>query len=191
MNPIIDRSAPGVRITLLADERAESGEPLELGSRIIGFTFDDAESKADKLSLQLDNQDLSLFDREDLMGGATLEVSWGYAGNMAVPRRVVVKKLKGFTTLEVEGQALSTLMNREAKTRSWENVTRSSVVRQIAEELAAIRHSLGAADAAIETEPAGAARDRGQTAETGVPAWSPAPMRMASWQESQERKRAA
>jgi len=134
MNPIIDRSAPGVRITLLADERAESGEPLELGSRIIGFTFDDAESKADKLSLQLDNQDLSLFDREDLMGGATLEVSWGYAGNMAVPRRVVVKKLKGFTTLEVEGQALSTLMNREAKTRSWENVTRSSVVRQIAEE---------------------------------------------------------
>ena len=134
MNPIIDRSAPGVRITLLADERAKSGEPLELGSRIIGFTFDDAESKADKLSLQLDNQDLSLFDREDLMGGATLEVSWGYAGNMAVPRRVVVKKLKGFTTLEVEGQALSTLMNREAKTRSWENVTRSSVVRQIAEE---------------------------------------------------------
>jgi len=134
MNPIIDRSAPGVRITLLADERAESGEPLELGGRIIGFTFDDAESKADKLSLQLDNQDLSLFDREDLMGGATLEVSWGYAGNMAVPRRVVVKKLKGFTTLEVEGQALSTLMNREAKTRSWENVTRSAVVRQIAEE---------------------------------------------------------
>jgi phage protein D len=134
MNPIIDRSAPGVRITLLADERAESGEPLELGGRIIGFTFDDAESKADKLSLQLDNYDLSLFDREDLMGGATLEVSWGYAGNMAVPRRVVVKKLKGFSTLEVEGQALSTLMNHEAKTRSWENVTRSAVAREIAEE---------------------------------------------------------
>ena len=47
MNPILDRSAPGVRITLLADERAVSGEPLELGDRIIGFTFDDAERKAD------------------------------------------------------------------------------------------------------------------------------------------------
>ena len=129
-----DRSAPGVRITLLPDERAASGEPLELGDRIIGFTFEDAERKADKVSIQLDNFDLSLFDREDLMGGATLEVSWGYPGNMAVPRRVVVKKLKGFTTLTVEGQATSVLMNREAKTRSWENVTRAEVARQIAEE---------------------------------------------------------
>jgi phage protein D len=133
-NAIIDRSAPGVRITLLADERAESGEPLDLGQRIIVFTFEDAERKADKLSLQLDNFDLSLFDREDLMGGATLDVSWGYPGNMSVPRRVVVKKLKGFNTLTVEGQATSVLMNREAKTRNWENVSRSEVARQIAEE---------------------------------------------------------
>ena len=134
MNAIIDRSAPGVRITLLPDERAASGEPLDLAGRIIGFTFEDAERKADKVALQLDNFDLSLFDREDLMGGAALEVSWGYPGNMAVPRRVVVKKLKGFTTLTVEGQATSVLMNREAKTRSWENVTRAAVARQIAEE---------------------------------------------------------
>ena len=34
MNSIIDRSAPGVRITLLPDERAASGEPLDLGDRI-------------------------------------------------------------------------------------------------------------------------------------------------------------
>ena len=133
-NPVFDRSAPGVRITLLADEKAGSGEPLDLAGRIIGFTFEDAEKKADKVSLQLDNFDLALFDREDLLGGAVLEVSWGYPGNMSVPRRVVVKKLKGFSTLTVEGQALSALMNREAKTRSWENVTRSEVARQIAEE---------------------------------------------------------
>jgi phage protein D len=134
MNTILDRSAPGIRLTLLADERAASGEPLDLGGRVIGFTFEDSERKTDKVSIQLDNFDLSLFDREDLTGGATLEVSWGYPGNMAVPRRVVVKKLKGFTTLTVEGQATSVLMNREAKTRSWENVTRAEVARQIAEE---------------------------------------------------------
>ncbi|MCA9559740.1 MAG: phage late control D family protein, partial [Myxococcales bacterium] len=134
MNTVLDRSAPGIRLTLLADERAASGEPLDLGGRVIGFTFEDSERKTDKVSIQLDNFDLSLFDREDLTGGATLEVSWGYPGNMAVPRRVVVKKLKGFTTLTVEGQATSVLMNREAKTRSWENVTRAEVARQIAEE---------------------------------------------------------
>ena len=138
-NPLIDRSAPGVRVTLLADERAASGEPLDLSDRIIGFTFEDAERKADKLSLQLDNFDLSFFDREDLMGGATLEVSWGYPGNMSVPRRVVVKKLKANiqgsgNTLTVEGQATSVLMNRESKTRNWENVTRSDVAQQIAKE---------------------------------------------------------
>lgn len=134
MNTVLERSAPGIRLTLLADERAASGEPLDLGGRVIGFTFEDSERKTDKVSIQLDNFDLSLFDREDLTGGATLEVSWGYPGNMAVPRRVVVKKLKGFTTLTVEGQATSVLMNREAKTRSWENVTRAEVARQIAEE---------------------------------------------------------
>ena len=85
-NPIIDRSGPGVRLTLLPDERAESGEPLDLGDRLISFSYEDSERRADKVSLQLDNFDLSLFDREELMGGAVLEVSWGYAGNMAPPR---------------------------------------------------------------------------------------------------------
>ena len=133
-NPIIDRSAPGVRITLLADEKAQSGEPLELGDRIIGFTFEDAAKKADKLALQLDNFDLSLFEMEELAGGATLEVSWGYPGNMAPTRRVVLKKLKGFTTLTLEGRATSVLMDRESRTRAWEGKTRSQVAGEIAKE---------------------------------------------------------
>ena len=133
-NPIIDRSAPGVRITLLPDEKAQSGEPLELGDRIIGFTFEDSEKKADKLALQLDNFDLSLFEMEELAGGATFEVSWGYPGNMAPTRRVVVKKLKGFTTLTLEGRATSVLMDRESKTRAWEGKTRSQVAEEIAKE---------------------------------------------------------
>jgi len=134
VNPIIDRSAPGVRITLLPDERAEGGEPLDLGNRLIAFTFEDAERKADQVSIQLDNFDLSLFDREDLAGGAVLEVSWGYPGNMAPPRRVVVRKLKGFTTLTLEGRATSVLMDREGKTRAWENLSRADVARAVAEE---------------------------------------------------------
>jgi len=134
MNPILDRSAPGVRITLLPDEQAEGGEPLDLGDRIIAFTFEDAERKADQVSIQLDNFDLSLFDREDIAGGAVLEVSWGYPGNMAPPRRVVVRKLKGFTTLTLEGRATSVLMDRESKTRVFENMSRADVARAVAEE---------------------------------------------------------
>ena len=134
MTDLKDRSAPGVRITLLANERAPSGEPLQLDGRIIGFTYEDSEKQADQVSIQLDNYDLALFDRDELTGGATLEVSWGYPGDMAPPRRVVVKKLKGFQTLTIEGQAMSVLMNREAKTRSWTNKSRSDVAKEIAAE---------------------------------------------------------
>lgn len=134
MTTLADRSAPGVRIVALANERASSGEPVDLAGRIIGFTYEDSEKKADQVSIQLDNFDLALFDREDLVGGATLEVSWGYPGNMAPPRRVVVKKLKGFQTLTIEGQATSVLMNREAKTRAWTSKSRADVAKEVAGE---------------------------------------------------------
>lgn len=134
MTTFADRSAPGVRIVALANERAASGEPVDLAGRIIGFTYEDSEKKTDQVSIQLDNFDLALFEREDLVAGATLEVSWGYPGNMAPPRRVVVKKLKGFQTLTIEGQATSVLMNREAKTRAWTSKSRSEVAKEIAAE---------------------------------------------------------
>ncbi|MBM4776237.1 MAG: phage late control D family protein [Archangiaceae bacterium] len=129
-----DRSAPGVRITSLADERAASGAPLNLDGRVLAFSYEDSALKADQASLRLDNSDLSLFDRPEFAGGAVLEVSWGYPGQMSLPRRVVVRKLKGFQTLTVEGQATSVLMNLQAKTRSWSGKRRSDVVRELAAE---------------------------------------------------------
>jgi len=130
----MDRSAPGVRITVLPHGKATSGEPLDLKDRLIGFTYEDCEKKADKLTLQLRNHDLHFFERQELMGGANLEVSWGYPGNMSPPRRVVVKKLKGFVTLNVECLCKSSQMNRQARTRRWEDMTRSDVVRAVAKE---------------------------------------------------------
>jgi phage protein D len=129
-----DRSAPGVRLTALRHEKDTSGEPLDLQGRVLSLSYEDSERKTDKVSLQLDNFDLSLFEREELLGGSVLEVSWGYAGNMAPPRRVSVRSLKGFGALTLEGLALSTLMNRETRTRAFENKTVSDVVREIAQE---------------------------------------------------------
>lgn len=130
----MDRSAPGVRLVVIPSEQAAEGEPLELDGRVLGFTFEDSERKTDKMSLQLDNYDLSIFEREEMIGGSVLDVSWGYPGNMAPPRRVVLKKLKGFTTLTLEGHARSVQMNREAKTRTWTDMSRSDVVKVIAAE---------------------------------------------------------
>ncbi len=134
MTALRDRSAPGVRVSVLRDERDAEGEPLDLSGRILGCTFEDAERRADKCTLKLDNHDLSLFDREELVGGQLLEVSWGYPGHMSRPRRVVIRKLKGFSTLTIEARALSTLMDRQVQTRTWIGVTRSQVATAIAEE---------------------------------------------------------
>ncbi|ACY13293.1 phage late control D family protein [Haliangium ochraceum] len=131
---IRDRSKPGVRIARAADAQSPDSEPLDLAGRVLGLVYEDGEDKADKVSLQLENADLALFDRADLAGGTILDVSWGYPGAMAPPRRVVVKKLKGFATLTVEGRALSTQMHRAAKTRSWTHVRRAEVARRIARE---------------------------------------------------------
>ena len=129
-----NRSAPGVRLTLFKDEKATTGEPLDFGTRLLSFAFEDCEAKADKLTLTLDNFDLALFDREALMAGAVLEVSWGYPGTMAPPRRVVVKSMKGFQTLTLEGQALAALINQKARTRRWEGKSRADVIREVANE---------------------------------------------------------
>lgn len=50
MTDLADRSGPGVRITVLSNERAPSGEPLNLDGRILGFTYEDAERKADQVA---------------------------------------------------------------------------------------------------------------------------------------------
>jgi hypothetical protein len=123
-----------VRITVLPHDKAAAGESLDLGDRLIGFTYEDCEKKADKLTLQLRNHDLHFFERQELMGGACLEVSCGSPGTMSPPRRVVVKKLKGFGTLNVECLCRSSQMNRRARTRRWQDVTRSEVVRAVARE---------------------------------------------------------
>jgi phage protein D len=127
-----DRSAPGVRFTSIPDPKAASGAPVDLRGRVVSFTFEESDERADKLQLELDNRDGALFERAELLGGALLEVTWGYPGNMAPPRRAVVAKLRGFTTLTVEAHGLAALWNDAARTHRWENVTRSDVARAIA-----------------------------------------------------------
>jgi uncharacterized protein len=130
----VSSSAPGVRLTALADEKALEGEPLDLRDRLLSLTFEDDDAKADRLTLQLANHDLALFEREDLAAGALLQVSWGYPERMSPPQRVIVRKLKGFDVLTLEAQALSTLLDQQTKTRTWQHVTRAQVVREVAAE---------------------------------------------------------
>jgi phage protein D len=135
MTTIHDRSAPGVQVSALPSERAKTGTPIDLAGRILSFTYEDTEEKADKVTLELDNYDLSLFERAELAGGALWEVSWGYPGVMAAPRRVVVRKMTGFQTLRVEAHSLGVLLNRHVKTRVFRDMSRGQVAAQVGREL--------------------------------------------------------
>ena len=107
---------------------------VDLSERVLSFVYEDSEKKADKLTLSVNNWDLSNFDDPVWKKGNLLEVSWGYPGNMAPTRQVVIQKVTGFQTLAVEGHAKSVLMNKVARCRTFENMKRSDVVKQLAQE---------------------------------------------------------
>jgi hypothetical protein len=146
-----DRSAPGVRIESLPHERARAGTPLDLAGRIISVRYQDHDERVDVCTLELDNFDLALFDREDLGAGAILSVSWGYPGRMTLPRRVVVRHIKGFSRLLLECHATSVLFDRVSRTRRFEQARASDVAREIAREL-------GYSDDMLDIEPSRAER---------------------------------
>jgi hypothetical protein len=130
------RDAPTIRVFVINEENGPPIRPVDLGDRVISFTYEDTEHGCDKVNIELDNYDLDLFERgEDVLGGRMLEVSWGYPGAMSPPRRVVIKNIKGSTQLTVEGNGLGILHHRIEKIRSWDGMVRSEVVREIAREL--------------------------------------------------------
>lgn len=129
----MDRTAPGVRIVAMREVKGTAGERVSsLDGRVESFSYEDSEKKADKVTLTVRNDDLALLDDPDLMGGVVLEVSWGYPGHMAPPRRAVIKTIKGFAKLTIEAMATSVLAAREQKARNWTGRTRSAVVRDVA-----------------------------------------------------------
>jgi phage protein D len=130
----VDVRAVGVRIGLLDDVRAREARPAGLDGRVLALRYEDSEERADKLEIDLDNRDMSLLDREDLLGGALLEVSWGYRGRMSAPRRCVVQRVKGFEVLTLEAYALSLLMHRHERTRRFENMRASDIALAVATE---------------------------------------------------------
>ena len=111
-----------------------SSERVDLSEKVLSFQFDDSDKKADKLVLTVDNWDLANFDDPVWRKGNLLEVAWGYPGEMAPAREVVIQKVTGFQTLSIEGHAKSVLMNRVARCRTFENKSRAEVVAEIAKE---------------------------------------------------------
>jgi len=107
---------------------------VDLSQAILSFEYEESEKKSDLLKLTIENNDLRWFDSPIFEKGTTLIVVWGYIGHLVPPREVVVQTVKGNRTLTVECAGKGQLMNKVARTRTFNNVTRAEVVRTIAEE---------------------------------------------------------
>jgi uncharacterized protein len=126
------RTEPVLFIAVVPEGHAATR--VDLSEKVLSFVYEDSEHKADKLVLTVDNWDLQNFDDPVWKKGNLLEVSWGYPGDMAPTRRVVIQKVTGFQTLSIEGHATSVLMNKLTRCRTFENVRRSDVVRRLAQD---------------------------------------------------------
>lgn len=109
-------------------------ERVDQSSRIVSLSYEDDESKADKLVLSVDNFDLANFDAPIWKTGNHVEVSWGYPGNMSPVRQMKIQSVKGSILLAVECLDEQVIMQKVQRVRAFERMSRSQVARQIAQE---------------------------------------------------------
>ncbi len=114
--------------------RGTKGVRVDLTNRVLKFEFEDNESKADKLTLTVDNWDLANLDTPVWRKGGILEVTWGYPGRLAPARQCIIKKVTGFTELKVEAMSKVFLFDRVQRCRVFENKKRSDVAKTVAKE---------------------------------------------------------
>lgn len=126
-----DRSASALRVGLWNIDETSEGFDVY----VISFKFEDDEKKADKVTLVVDNYDLSQLDGDLWTPGNEIEFSFGYPGLMSPKRSATITVLKGFEKLTIEADAKEVVIGRVQRTdRLWENVRRSDVVRELARE---------------------------------------------------------
>lgn len=101
-------------------------------ARIVSISFEDDERKADKLELTVWNHDLSHFDDPVWKAGNLIRFRYGYVDALSPEREAIIQKTTGFTMLKVAALAKSILLNTTVRSRTWDNVTRSQVVTEIA-----------------------------------------------------------
>jgi phage protein D len=124
------RNAPFIRVYVKPE-----GQPdiINMSHRVLAMSYEDSDTKADRLRLTIDNQDLKNFDTPIWSTGNTLFVTWGYPEAYTQFRKTVIKRVVGFTSLTVESRGGELLLNSAPAVRAWENISHSGVAKKIAE----------------------------------------------------------
>jgi phage protein D len=129
----VDRGMPSTIVRVIPDG-SRDGERVDVSKVITSGTYQDCDNKADKLTLRVDNYDVSAYDNPIWKKGNIIEVSWGYPGAMAPTRRCIIQKVTGFRELSIEANGLEMLLAATTKARTWEGMTHSEIAAAIAQE---------------------------------------------------------
>lgn len=114
--------------------KADGGGEIDVSERVLSLVYDEEESKPDKLTLSVDNFDLTNFDSPKWKSGNRVEVAWGYEGNMSPIRQLTIQKVTGSLVLAIEAHSPSVLMNKTQRIRTFKKLKRSEIAKQIAAE---------------------------------------------------------
>jgi phage protein D len=128
----VARTQPVLLITVIP--AGAPAQRLDLTDKVLSFSYEDCEAKADKLSLTVANYDLRNFDDPIWAKGNIVEATWGYVEALAPVRRCRIQKVTGFQELKIDALGIELGFNAVVRSRTFENMTRSEIVRQIARE---------------------------------------------------------
>lgn len=105
-----------------------------LQTRLLSMKVQDKDKGKDTLELTFRNDDYQMIESPVFAKGQKLLVTWGWPGEMVVPRRFIVQKVTGSDNVVVKCHCRLSLMDREKKTRFEKNITHSEFVRKVVEE---------------------------------------------------------
>lgn len=128
---MLDRSVLviGIKVAELANPPAR----VDVSERLLSLEISDDSKKMHKIKVSLANADLALFDDMRWRPGNLLYVTYGYQG-LTQDMSGVIETVKGWQTLHVEAHSQAALMNKEKRSRSFQQATYSEVAIAIAEE---------------------------------------------------------
>lgn len=127
-----DRGAPGYYVAVRTSGKGAKAEYINLETRVEAFRYADSESRADVLTLTVNNFDLANFDDPVWKQGNILQFAYGFESGLSPVREAVIRSVKGGTTLQIEAHGKAVIMDRVKIRESHDNMTRSDVVRRIA-----------------------------------------------------------
>jgi hypothetical protein len=104
-------------------------------TRIKSLKFEDVDAGQDSLTLTVDNSDVVLLDTPGFLDATEILIQWGDIGNLTEQRKIKLKKITGFQTLEISGTGVLWSFDQVPVKRLWELQDITEIIHKLALEM--------------------------------------------------------